>query len=321
MALFRILSRSLLFILSFNLVAVGAADSGLDTEIAELQARMNQLQAQVLTSQKRLEDLRQDAGTVSDKGIRLIVKMRNSLGDDYDFERARFFLNGKKLVGIKHIREEKEIQIYEGFVPAGVHKLKGVVAVKGKNNVFSYFDAFSMRFAEEVAFEARPDAEITVNFDAIKRNNILLPLEKRPKLRASVSESFDNPNMPELVLSDASRSPSEKFGQNAGLTIAAKNNLGKDFKLVTSRIYLDGKLINPDDKIQSFLGSEKLFSGSVQPGEHVMDVHLVYNGRSPLFNQFSGYHFLLKYSQKVTLKPGQTQSFDLESQYPQEKGI
>lgn len=317
--------RSVLLCSIFAFVAapLGASksDSVLEQEIAELQARMSQLKVQVAESQTRLENLKKDATIVSDKGIRLILKLRNSLGDDFEFQRARFFLDGKKLVGVKEIRPGKDIQIYEGFIPAGEHKLKGVVAAKGANSVFSYFEDFKMRFAEEVSFSARPDAEITINFEAIKRDDMLLPLEKRPKLRADFSESFDNPNMPELVLGKIENLADGRDSQRASLGITAKNNLGKEFQLVASRIYLDGKLINPEGKISSLKDAKKLFSGQVDPGEQIMDVHLVYNGRSPLFNQFSGYHFLLKYSQKVNLEGGKSQLINLVSRYPQDEGI
>lgn len=320
----RLIPVSTLFLLFFSQVFF--ANSALETvglqrentfdgKIESLERRMSSLKDQIAQSKARLSMLRAQSG-VFDSNSRLKVALRNSLDERFVFKSAHIYLNGELIKYVNQIPSKEEVSVYDAFVPEGSHKLKVIMAYNGNSSLFSYFKDYVMVVEDEQSFETRPNSTTLAQIEGYKNGGFATLLHKQPGVRTAFSETLENTAVPELVFKNFRRAKKSKLGENAGIGIVVKNSLGSEFELVNTRVYLNGELLNPNGKITSNAGFSRILSDKVNPGEHMLDVHLVYKGSSPMFKYFPGYHFLVRHSQKLNLKAGMNNQLELISQLP-----
>jgi hypothetical protein len=76
-----------------------------------------------------------------------------------------------------------------------------------------------------------------------------------------------------------------------------RNEMGSFFVLKEVKYFLDGKKIYYQDNANGLLTQRKefeIYNGSVIPGNHTLNVEMVYQGNSELFSYLKGYVFTLK---------------------------
>jgi hypothetical protein len=81
--------------------------------------------------------------------------------------------------------------------------------------------------------------------------------------------------------------------------LAHKNDMGSFFVLESVLYYLDGKKIYYQDNANGLLQKRnefEIYNGSIIPGNHTLNVELVYRGASNVFTYLKGYVFKLKSS-------------------------
>lgn len=81
--------------------------------------------------------------------------------------------------------------------------------------------------------------------------------------------------------------------------ITHQNLMGKNFKLESVAYYLDGAPIFGKINLDGSLDGDKeieIYNGTIQPGNHLLSVYMVYRGASSLFVYVEGFQVKLKSS-------------------------
>jgi len=96
--------------------------------------------------------------------------------------------------------------------------------------------------------------------------------------------------------------------------ITHKNTMGKNFKLESVAYYLDGApifgKINLDGSLDGSEGIE-IYNGTIQPGNHLLSIYMVYRGSSSLFVYVEGIQVKLKSSFNFKAEEGKVTRIDV----------
>jgi outer membrane protein OmpA-like peptidoglycan-associated protein len=91
----------------------------------------------------------------------------------------------------------------------------------------------------------------------------------------------------------------------ASLEVVLDSQMGSSYLPVRARAWLDGSLLMDLASSGKALDiSSPLFRGPVSTGVHALALHVVYEGRSPVFGYVSTYHFHMRARATIELKQG-----------------
>jgi len=89
--------------------------------------------------------------------------------------------------------------------------------------------------------------------------------------------------------------------------ITHKNDMGGAYKLESVAYYLDGAPIFGKINLDGTLDSDEeltIYDGTIQPGNHLLSVYMVYRGKSPVFVYVEGIQVKLKTSHNFKAEEG-----------------
>jgi hypothetical protein len=167
------------------LPAVGAAPRPLSEELADVEHRMGDLEAQMNVTRARLELLLPEVHETGAARVR--ITHADEMSDTYRLVRVAFAIDGARV----YLRSDPDgvegpgdVEIFDGAIPAGDHVLGVELEYRGRGyGVFSYLESYRFRVTSSHTFHAVPGEHLDVRVVGYEDGRPFVSVDEAPAVR------------------------------------------------------------------------------------------------------------------------------------------
>lgn len=176
-----------------------------DLRVKELETRIDDLKDKVFRSKSRIVLLKETLLGNKIAGSKALIVQKNELGRRFKIKRMTYLLDGNVLRNEidrdGSLSEKEQIELLNGAIGPGTHKLVVKIEFQGNAAVFGYFEGYDFTLERQCKFTVEEGMATLIDVVAYRDGGATKEVEKSPKIRCDISKTQVMPD--EAAVKDA----------------------------------------------------------------------------------------------------------------------
>ena len=182
-----------------------------DLRVKELETRIDDLKDKVFRSKSRIVLLKETLLGNKIAGSKALIVQKNELGRRFKIKRMTYLLDGNVLRNEidrdGSLSEKEQIELLNGAIGPGTHKLVVKIEFQGNAAVFGYFEGYDFTLERQCKFPVEEGMATLIDVVAYREGGATKEVEKSPKIRCDISKTQV---MPDESAAEASKDEKKK---------------------------------------------------------------------------------------------------------------
>lgn len=182
-----------------------------DLRVKELETRIDDLKDKVFRSKSRIVLLKETLLGNKIAGSKALIVQKNELGRRFKIKRMTYLLDGNVLRNEidrdGSLSEKEQIELLNGAIGPGTHKLVVKIEFQGNAAVFGYFEGYDFTLERQCKFTVEEGMATLIDVVAYREGGATKEVEKSPKIRCDISKTQV---MPDESAAEASKDEKKK---------------------------------------------------------------------------------------------------------------
>ena len=182
-----------------------------DLRVKELETRIDDLKDKVFRSKSRIVLLKETLLGNKIAGSKALIVQKNELGRRFKIKRMTYLLDGNVLRNEidrdGSFSEKEQIELLNGAIGPGTHKLVVKIEFQGNAAVFGYFEGYDFTLERQCKFTVEEGMATLIDVVAYREGGATKEVEKSPKIRCDISKTQV---MPDESAAEASKDEKKK---------------------------------------------------------------------------------------------------------------